>query len=70
MMRIEPYLQGDRIRFKVSDIDIEFEDHNMTLRVVKESKFDSILTQFAPVFSEHMKTQVQSDLLGKISLAV
>ena len=54
-MIIEPYVHSDKLRIRISDANVNFDDHIMTLRAAKNNNFDEVYQQYSPVFSEHMK---------------
>ena len=41
-MRIEPYVFSDKLRIRISDANVNFNDHVMTLRSASDNKFDDL----------------------------
>jgi hypothetical protein len=72
-MRVEfkPYLNAERLRLAIKSFDFRFNDHSLELRRQQDhSLHEGVFEQFAGIYLEHMRKQMEDDLPAKLAISL
>lgn len=68
-VEFKPYLNAERLRLAIVHFDFEFDDHSLVLYRAQDSSLnEGVFEQFAGIYLEHMRKQMEVDLPAKLAV--
>lgn len=69
-MQFKPYLNQERLRLAIKHFEFNFNDYSLVLHRPEENGFDNVFEQFAGIYLEHMRSEVEKQLPAKLAVSL